>query len=128
MWSRTHPAILFGAAVTGWAGVPGRVRVARTPFPHCTSCPNEISAAGASGDLAHTVALEYTTASVNGAPPQPLASEAADPRPTPAIMQIFSRKPPDGTRPRLPHIRGRPQLGGPGQPALNPGRSTCRNR
>jgi hypothetical protein len=35
------------------------------------SCPNEISAAGASGDLAHTVALEHTTASVNGTPPQP---------------------------------------------------------
>ena len=36
-------------------------------------------------------------------------------------MQIFSRKLPDGTRPRLPHTRGRPQLAGPGQPALNHG-------
>src|SRR5262249_58400594 len=63
---------------------PGRVRVARTSFPHGTSCPNEISAAGASGDLARTVALEHTTASVNGAPPQPKPGAAADPRPTPS--------------------------------------------
>jgi hypothetical protein len=82
MWSRTDPATLFGAAVTGWADVraafewPGR-------RSHCTSCPNEISAAGASGDLAHTVTLEHTTASVNSTPPQPKPVRQQIPAPLP---------------------------------------------
>jgi len=82
MWSRTDPATLFGAAVTGWADVRAAFEWPGRRSPTARPGPNEISAAGASGDLAHTVALEHTTASVNGAPPA-LASEAADPRPTP---------------------------------------------
>jgi len=70
MCSRTDPVTLFGGRSPVGRRL-GRVRAARTSFPHCTSFSNDISAAGASGDLAHTVALEHTTASVNGAPPQP---------------------------------------------------------
>ena len=70
MCSRTDPATLFGAAVTGGpASGPRSSGPDAVPPPHVL--PNEISAAGASGDLAHTLALEHTTASVNGAPPQP---------------------------------------------------------
>lgn len=35
-------------------------------FSDCTACEHELLAAGASGDLAYIVALEHTTASVNG--------------------------------------------------------------
>jgi ketosteroid isomerase-like protein len=37
----------------------------------CTAYQNEVIAAHASSDLAYTVAFEHTTASDNGAPPQP---------------------------------------------------------
>ena len=70
MWSRTDPATLFGGAVTGGPASGPRSR-GPDAVPPYTSCPNEIPAAGASGDLAHTVALGHTTVSVNGAPPQP---------------------------------------------------------
>lgn len=73
MWSRTDPMTLLGAAVSarGWAEIgptftwPGKSFSQRTPFQ------NEIIAAGGSGDLAYIVALEHTTASINGAAPQP---------------------------------------------------------
>lgn len=40
-------------------------------FSNCLSYENEIVAAEASGNLAYTVALEHTTASVSGATPEP---------------------------------------------------------
>lgn len=73
MWSPNEPVTLFGAAVTksGWAGVRRTFEWLGSSFSDCTSYQNEVIAAGASGDLAYTVALEHTTASVNGAPPEP---------------------------------------------------------
>jgi ketosteroid isomerase-like protein len=73
MWSPNDPVTLFGAAVTksGWADVRATFEWLGSSFSDCTSYQNEIIAAGASGDLAYTVALEHTTAAVNGAPPQP---------------------------------------------------------
>jgi hypothetical protein len=40
-------------------------------FSHCPAYENEILAAEARGDLAYTVALEHTTASIGGAEPRP---------------------------------------------------------
>jgi hypothetical protein len=40
-------------------------------FSNCLAYRNEIVAAEARGDLAYTVALEHTTASINGAEPAP---------------------------------------------------------
>jgi ketosteroid isomerase-like protein len=73
MRSPNDPVTLFGAAVTksGRADVRATFEWLGSSFADCTSYQNEIIAAEASGDLAYTVALEHTTASVNGAPPQP---------------------------------------------------------
>jgi hypothetical protein len=38
-------------------------------FSNCTAYENEVLAAGASGDLAYTVAFEHATVSINGATP-----------------------------------------------------------
>ena len=73
MWSHNDPVTLFGAAFSGsgWAQVGPIFEQLGATFSNCTSYQNEIVAAGASGDLAYIVALEHTTASIKGAPPQP---------------------------------------------------------
>ena|SRR5437879_4541294 len=73
MWSRSEPLTVFGAAMSahGWAEVRPLFERLATTFSQCTSYKNEVIAAGASGDLAYTVAHENTTASLNGARPQP---------------------------------------------------------
>jgi ketosteroid isomerase-like protein len=73
MWSRTAPLTLFGAAMSGvgWGQIRPLFETLGEEFSNCTSYHNEILAAEASGDLAYTVALEHTTASINGAPPTP---------------------------------------------------------
>jgi len=78
MWSRTDPLTLFGAAVSrrGWAEIGPTFKWLGTRFSDCTSYNNEIIAAEASGDLAYIVALEHTTASINGPAPQPYVLRA----------------------------------------------------
>lgn len=73
MWSQSEPVTVFGAAMNanGWTEVGPMFDRLATTFSQCTSYKNEVIAAGASGDLAYTVAHEHTTASINGAPPQP---------------------------------------------------------
>ncbi len=73
MWSRNEPVTLFGAAVTrtGWAEARRTFEWLGSLFSDCTGYEIEVVAAGASGDLAYLVAFEHTTASVNGAPPEP---------------------------------------------------------
>jgi ketosteroid isomerase-like protein len=73
MWSRTDPVTVFGAALSagGWAEIGPLFERLGSSFSNCTSYRNEVVAAGASGDLAYIVALEHTTASIKGAPPQP---------------------------------------------------------
>jgi ketosteroid isomerase-like protein len=73
MWSRTEPLTLFGAAVSGrgWGEIGPIFHALGGQFANCLSYQNEIVAAEARGDLAYTVALEHTTASVNGAEPKP---------------------------------------------------------
>jgi ketosteroid isomerase-like protein len=73
MWSHNDPVTLFGAAFNagGWAEIASVFERLGSSLSNCTSFENEVIAAGASGDLAYIVAFEHTTASVNGAPPQP---------------------------------------------------------
>lgn len=73
MWSHNEPVTLFGAATTviGWAEVQRIFEGLAASFSNVVSFQNEVIAAGASGDLAYIVALEHTTASIKGAPPQP---------------------------------------------------------
>jgi ketosteroid isomerase-like protein len=78
MWSRTDPLTVFGAALSarGWGEIGPMFDRLGTVFADCESYDNEIVAAGASGDLAYIVALEHTTASINGAPVQPYVLRA----------------------------------------------------
>jgi ketosteroid isomerase-like protein len=78
MWSRNDPVTLFGAALSGggWAEIGPVFERLGTSFSNCSSYRNEVVAAGASGDLAYIVAIEHTTASINGAPPQPYVLRA----------------------------------------------------
>ena len=78
MWSRNEPVTVFGAARsgTGWDEIQRLFEGLGSAFSNCTSYENEVVAAGASGDLAYIVALEHTTASLNGAPPQPYVLRA----------------------------------------------------
>jgi ketosteroid isomerase-like protein len=73
MWSKNEPVTLFGAWLsdTGSDGVTRTFEHLARTFTDCASFDFEIVAAGVSGDLAYTVAYEYTTASINGAPPEP---------------------------------------------------------
>jgi ketosteroid isomerase-like protein len=73
MWSRTDPVTVFGAALSagGWGEIGPLFQRLGASFSNCTSYQIEVVAAGASGDLAYLVALEHTTASIKGAPPQP---------------------------------------------------------
>ena len=75
MWSRAEPLTLFGAAVSGsgWDQIGPIFDSLGEQFSNCVSYENEIIAAEACGDLAYTVALEHTTASINGAEPRPYA-------------------------------------------------------
>ncbi len=68
MWTRTAPVTLLGAAfsATGWKEIEPIFDRLQASFSNCTSCEHEVIAAGASGDLAYLVAIERTTASVNG--------------------------------------------------------------
>jgi ketosteroid isomerase-like protein len=78
MWSRNDPLTVFGAALSarGWAEIGPMFGKLGTVFADCESYRNEIIAAGASGDLAYIVALEHTTASINGAEAQPFVLRA----------------------------------------------------
>ncbi len=73
MWSRNAPVTLLGAAISGrgWTEIEPIFERLGTSFANCTSYDNDVLAAEANGHLAYTVAFEHTTASVNGAPPQP---------------------------------------------------------
>jgi ketosteroid isomerase-like protein len=71
MWSRTEPLTLFGAVKSGrdWGEIAPIFSALGQQFSNCLSYQVEIVAAEASGDLAYVVALEHTTASINGAAP-----------------------------------------------------------
>lgn len=70
MWSRAEPVTLFGAAVSalGWADIAEKFEWLGRSMSACSSYENQVLAAGASGDLAYIVAVEHTSASINGEP------------------------------------------------------------
>lgn len=70
LWSRSEPLTLFGAAVNGrgWAELEATFDWLGRTFSDCVSYENELVAAGASGDLAYHVAIEHSSASMNGTP------------------------------------------------------------
>lgn len=63
------PVTLFGALLTnrGWDELAPAFEWLAARFSNCSSYEHEVIAAGASGDLAYTVGIEHTTASVGGA-------------------------------------------------------------
>ncbi len=73
MWSQRDPVTLFGAAfsATGWDEIHPIFELLASRFSRCESYECEVIAAGVSGDLGYVVALEHTTASVAGNPPEP---------------------------------------------------------
>jgi len=73
LWSRADPVTLFGARVSkaGATDVAAFIERLGGWFRGCSSYEIELVAAGASGDLAYTVAFEKTTASVRGGPAEP---------------------------------------------------------
>ena len=73
IWSHKDPVTLFGAAfqASGWTRISETFDLLASRFSNCTSWEYEVTAAGASGDLAYIVGIEHTTASVGGAAPQP---------------------------------------------------------
>jgi ketosteroid isomerase-like protein len=60
----------------GWGEIGPIFEALGEQFSNCLSYENEIVAAEAHGDLAYTVALEHTTASINGAEPKPYVRRA----------------------------------------------------
>jgi ketosteroid isomerase-like protein len=78
MWSRADPLTLYGAGMSGrgWSEIGPIFEALGEQFSNCLSYENEIVAAEAQGDLAYTVALEHTTASINGAEPKPYVLRA----------------------------------------------------
>jgi ketosteroid isomerase-like protein len=78
MWARSDPLTLLGAALsaTGWEEIEPVFARLQATFSNCTSCEQDVIAAGASGDLAYIVAFEHTTASVNGSPSLPYTLRA----------------------------------------------------
>ena len=78
MWSHSDPVTVFGAAASGsgWAEIGPMIVRLGSVFSDCVSFENEVTAAGASGDLAYIVAFEHTTTSIRGAAPQPYVLRA----------------------------------------------------
>jgi ketosteroid isomerase-like protein len=70
MWSHEDPVTLFGAWLSnsGWDAVSGIFDEIASRFSDCSAYEIELIAAGASGDLAYTVAYEHTTVSLDGSP------------------------------------------------------------
>jgi ketosteroid isomerase-like protein len=78
MWSTQEPVTLFGVDATkhGADAVRRTFPWAASWFTHCTAFRFDLVAAGVSGDLADTVAVEHASASVGGGPVQSLTNRA----------------------------------------------------
>ena len=79
MWSTREPATLFGVDATkrGADEVRRTFEWQASWISHCTAHRIDLVAAGASGDLAYTVAFEHASVSVGGGPVQSLTNRAA---------------------------------------------------
>src|SRR4029078_10235667 len=65
MWSQSDPVTVFGAwsSDAGWQDVSKLFRGLAARFSNSTAYDIELIAAGASGDMAYTVAYEHNTVS-----------------------------------------------------------------
>jgi ketosteroid isomerase-like protein len=75
LWSHEDPVTVLGAAktVSGWRAVNDLFDWLASNFSNGTSYDLDITAADVSGDLGYVVGLEYSTASVGGDAPAPIA-------------------------------------------------------
>src|SRR6187549_1894498 len=71
MWCHDDTVTLLGGVMggSGWEEIEPIFRRLGASFSGCTSYDSEVIAAGASDDLAYTVAFEHTTAALRGGPP-----------------------------------------------------------
>jgi ketosteroid isomerase-like protein len=71
MWSHHESVTLFGGVMggSGWAEIEPIFERLGASFSDCSSYDIEVVAAGASDDLAYTVAFEHTTAAIHAGPP-----------------------------------------------------------
>ncbi len=85
MWSHKDPVTLFGLALSnqGWGEIGPLFERLASRFSNCTSFEYDVVAAGLSGDLAYIVAIEHTTASIDGSDPQSYSLR---------VTQIFRRE------------------------------------
>ena len=70
LWSRTDPVTVFGAKMSaaGWAEVEPLFRNVASWFSDSAHYEYEVTAAGASGDLAYTIGYEHNQVKVDGQP------------------------------------------------------------
>ncbi|HVM15568.1 MAG TPA: nuclear transport factor 2 family protein [Egibacteraceae bacterium] len=70
LWSRTDPVTLFGAkmSASGWGDLEPTFRKVASWFSDSAEYEFEVTAAGASGDLAYTVGYEHNRVKVDGEP------------------------------------------------------------
>jgi ketosteroid isomerase-like protein len=70
LWSRTDPVTVFGAklSASGWADVETLFRNVASWFSDSAEYEFEVTAAGASGDLAYTIGYEHNQVKVDGQP------------------------------------------------------------
>ena len=70
LWSRTDPVTVFGArlSASGWAEVEPLFRNVASWFSDSADYEFEVTAAGASGDLAYTIGYEHNQVKVDGQP------------------------------------------------------------
>ncbi|MFK4085399.1 YybH family protein [Kribbella sp. NPDC020789] len=71
MWSHSDPVTVYGAAFSpiGWAEVALMFEQLAGRFSDCSSCEWEVVAADVGQDFAYLLAIERTTASIDGAEP-----------------------------------------------------------
>ena len=70
LWSRIDPVTVFGArlSASGWAEVEPLFRNVASWFSDSADYEFEVTAAGASGDLAYTIGYEHNQVKVDGQP------------------------------------------------------------
>ena len=70
LWSRTEPVTVFGAklSASGWADLEPMFRNVASWFSDSAEYEFEVTAAGASGDLAYTIGYEHNQVKVDGQP------------------------------------------------------------
>lgn len=70
LWSRIDPVTVFGArlSASGWAEVEPLFRKVASWFSDSADYEFEVTAAGASGDLAYTIGYEHNQVKVGGQP------------------------------------------------------------